>query len=223
MTFIVSTKDTSVALDYDWLKDAVKGWMLRDDLTDRIPDFITMAEARLNRLPIVRTMQIEAPLEMDTGSRFVLLPEGFRNAQTVWLESVQPREKLTQDVPENMTVTSDPGRPRFWCIDGENIGFDRPADQDYPVTLRYNGGFRLSTANPLNQLLTSYPDLYLSAAVVQAAIYTRNPTLLATWQPQLEQAISEVSANERRARVAAPLRTELAGVLGHCGYDINKG
>ena len=36
--------------NYTELKTAVANWLDRDDLTDRIPEFIALAESRFNRL-----------------------------------------------------------------------------------------------------------------------------------------------------------------------------
>lgn len=39
-----------MALDtYTGLKAAIASWLMRDDLTDAIPDFIMLAEARISR------------------------------------------------------------------------------------------------------------------------------------------------------------------------------
>lgn len=37
------------------------------------------------------------------------------------------------------------------------------------------------------------------------------------------RAVKEINATESRARAAAPLRTELAQLVGRCGYDITNG
>ena len=42
---------------YDELKTAVANWLDRDDLTDRIPEFISLAEARFNRVLRLRSME----------------------------------------------------------------------------------------------------------------------------------------------------------------------
>ena len=43
--------------NYTELKTAVANWLDRDDLTDRIPEFIALAESRFNRLLRIRAME----------------------------------------------------------------------------------------------------------------------------------------------------------------------
>ena len=47
-----------MAIDsYTKLKTSVATWLDRDDLTDNIPDFISLAEDRINRHIRVRSME----------------------------------------------------------------------------------------------------------------------------------------------------------------------
>lgn len=196
------------------LKAAVTGWLHRD-LAAQIPDFITLAETRINRIAQVRLMENEVPLVLAAGARTIALPVGFTSPLAVWLGSTH-REPLHAATPEALPVTTGSGCPQYWAIDGANLAFERPADVARTVTLRYRGGFKLSDAAPTNALLTKYPDLYLYGTLLQAAPWMRDNDALPLWNEMFNQAVREVNAVESRARAAAPLRTELAGVLG-CG------
>jgi hypothetical protein len=212
--------------NYTELKAALggaDGWLHRSNLTAQIPDFIALAESRINRLARVRTMEIEAPLVMTVNSRVIALPAGFSVPLAVWLESVQPRQQLTAVVPESLSVTTAPGMPHFWAIDGDNLAFERPADSAYPVTLRYSGNFTLSDAAPTNAVLTNYPDLYLHGAQLAAALYTRNPDQATLCKQLFDEAVREMNQNESRVRAAAPLRTELAHMVGCRSSGIYRG
>jgi hypothetical protein len=82
---------------YTELKAAVASWLARADLTSTIPDFITLAEAKLNRT--LRTRQMEQR-STATATEYMELPTGFielRNIQLnetpkVSLEMVSPDE-----------------------------------------------------------------------------------------------------------------------------------
>ena len=126
-------------------------------------------------------------------------------------------------VPELLPVTTDPGRPLYWAIDGGSLAFERPSDTQRTVTLRYRGGFRLSEDAPTNALLTKYPDLYLYGALLQAQPFLKNMEMLALWQSMYARTVSDINKTESRSRAVAPLRTELAALLGHDSYDINRG
>lgn len=222
MSIIAQTIDPASLRNYDWLKARVAEWLHRSDLSDKIPDFIALAEARINRLARVRTMENEVPLTMTVGSRFVALPGGFNVPRGVWLDRSQP--PLTPALPESLPASVTTGQPQFWAIDGANLALDRPADQPYPLTLRYSGGFILSDGIKNNTLLTNYPDLYLYGSLMESAPYIRDTELITMWQGFFDRAVKEINANESRIRAAAPLRTELAQVLcNSTSYDIRRG
>jgi hypothetical protein len=197
--------------NYTELKAAVTGWLHRD-LAAQIPDFITLAETSINRIAQVRAMENEVPLALDAGARAIALPAGFETPLAVWLGTSHQHE-LSPATPEELSVTSMQGRPRYWTIDGTNLAFDRPADVEQTVTLRYRGGFKLSDAAPTNALLTKYPDIYLYGTLLQSAPWIRDGNSLALWREMYARTVKEINATESRARAAAPLRTELAGLL----------
>ena len=60
--------------NYTELQTSVADWLDRDDLTARIPDFITLAEARFNRLLRIRSMETEAEQVTVAGTRSYSLP-----------------------------------------------------------------------------------------------------------------------------------------------------
>ena len=47
---------------YTELKDAIADWLDRSDLTARIPDFIALAEARINRERRIRPMEVRSTI-----------------------------------------------------------------------------------------------------------------------------------------------------------------
>lgn len=200
--------------NYAELKAAVSGWLHRD-LSAQIPDFITLAETSINRIAQVRAMENEVPLALAAGARTIALPVGFMSPLAVWLGSTH-RHELSPATPEELPVTNAPGRPTYWAIDGANLAFDCPADQAHTILLRQRGGFKLSDAAPTNALLTKYPDIYLYGTLLQAAPWVRDMNSLTLWQTMYARTVSEINKTESRARAAAPLRTELAGMLG-CG------
>jgi hypothetical protein len=205
--------------NYTELKAAVTGWLHRD-LAAQIPDFITLAETRINRIAQVRMMENEVPLLLAAGARTIALPVGFTSPLAVWLGSTH-RNPLSPATPEQLPVSDGPGCPQYWTIDGTKLAFERPTDVDRTVTLRYRGGFKLSDAAPTNALLGLYPDLYLYGTLLQAAPWMRDNDSLPLWNEMFNGAVREINIVQSRSRAAAPLRTELAGVLGCGSYHSN--
>lgn len=200
--------------NYSWLQAEVIDWLHRKDLKAKVPKFITMAEARINRIVQARGMEIESTFSFAAGVASVRLPVAFDTPIAAWVSDGTDRRKLTGALPELLPRDGQRGEPRFWAIDGSYLMLDCPVDRARAVTLRYRGQLRLSDASPNNSILTKYPDLYLYGALMESAMFIRDSESLAMWTPMFDTAVKELNRNESRARAIAPLRTELAGLLG---------
>ena len=67
---------------YAELQTAVANWLDRDDLTARIPEFITLAEARFNRLLRLRSMESKYNANTVAGQRNLALPTSIYKCVT---------------------------------------------------------------------------------------------------------------------------------------------
>lgn len=205
---------------YSDLKSAVADWLERSDLATRIPDFIALAESRLNRLFRGRMTEVNTALTAVPGSRAVTLPAAFTEAVSVHLAGCV--EALRFIDPALMEAHSQAARPVFWTIDGGSLVFERPADQAYAVTLRHLRKFALSDTEPSNPILADYPDLYLFGALLEAAPFLRDADLLALFQARFETALQEANAKENLNRAGSKLRSDRA-LVGRDHYDIWRG
>src|SRR5690606_22233244 len=98
---------------YDELRAAVASWLARGDLADQIPDFIALAEARINRLIRTREMETRATAETTAGSAYLPLPADFGGARYVKLLT-DPATPLRPCAPaqiDAMPTGARPGRP----------------------------------------------------------------------------------------------------------------
>ena len=207
---------------YAELQAAAANWLVRADLTARIPEFITLAEARLNRVLRARLAETEAALTATAGGRFIPLPAGFAEPLALWIVSGANREVLRFIEPSLLGATSLQGRPASWSIDGSNLAFDRPCDQAYGLVLRMLVKFALSDAAPVNGLLADHPDVYLFATLCEAGPFLRDDALAAAYEARLERAVGEVNAKDARARAARTLITETPRHRGG-EFDILRG
>lgn len=198
---------------YAELQAAAANWLVRADLTARIPEFIALAEARLNRLMRTRLSEVEVALTTTLGARTLPLPAGFTEPLRLWLERAGGREELPFLDPSLLGASSLRGEPGAWTVDGATLAFDRPCDQAYPLTLRMLRKFVLSDAAPTNALLTDFPDLYLFATLSEAAPFLRDAELAAAYETKLGRAIEEANAKEARSRAARVLGTELPALV----------
>lgn len=195
---------------YSELQSAVAGWLNRSDLTARIPDFITLAESRLNRRLKLRVMETEATLSVSSGAQSVALPTGYIEPMGLWADDATERRELRYLDPVQMPDETAAGTIHYWTITGENIAFERPSSEALSLTLRYLKAFALSDAEPANWLLTNHPDVYLFATLVEAAPYERDTEALGIWSARLEGALTEIENKEARSRSLTTLSVDPA-------------
>ena len=83
--------------NYTELKTAVANWLDRDDLTDRIPEFIALAESRFNRLLRIRAMESKQTASTVAGQQNLALPARFIQMRNLQINTspVTPMQYVT--------------------------------------------------------------------------------------------------------------------------------
>lgn len=199
--------------NYSELQTAVAAWLKRGDLTARIPDFIRLAEIRIKSMLDVRDLEVTTDLVTIPSSATVALPSDFKSPVALWLDDINPRERLDQVLPENLPYNTVPNRPLYWAIDGSNIRFQTPANAEYPVKFRYMQLFELSDTNPTNYILTQYPDVYLFGALFEAADFSFDEQNAVKWDAKSRDAIKRASDQENSNQKFVPLVTEFGQIM----------
>lgn len=195
-------------VDYASLQSAVADWLNRADLTARIPDFIGLGEIWMMRKLRLRLMELEIPFTGAPGSRTLALPSDYREPLNLWWNNGVDRQPLRFVPAALLDVWSVPTQPQYWTIDGATIAFNCPCNQAYSFTFRYRQGLALSDANPTNILLTTYPDIYLAAAMVEAAPYLKDADAQQMWQAKRGSISHDIREEEERANGLSTLSTE---------------
>ena len=192
---------------YSELQTAVSDWLARSDLTARIPDFISLAEARLNRRLRSRSMITEATLNPSTSVKTLALPTGWMETISFVNDLGDDLEAVTFDELADLAYGSNSGRPIYYAIDDE-INFDTVASATYNYTMRYYKRLDLAT-DLTNTILTNSPDIYLYGTLLQAEPFIKNDSRIPVWAEMFMTAINE--QNRQEARNKRALRTEFTG------------
>lgn len=181
---------------YSELKTAISDWMDRTDLTGNVTDFITLAEARLNRK--IDAVETDATLTGTVDSR---------NVSVSALSVIEPMAVFIADTaggderevqikaPGTFAYNDTSGEPGFVALNGTNLVFDRPLDVAYSIRFRYRGRFALSDAAPTNDLLTNHPDVYLAACIMWGGIFIRDTASVAGFKSLLDEFMGETSSH----------------------------
>ena len=85
---------------YSELQTAIANFLARGDLTTQIPDFITLAEARMSRELDTRSQERRATAATAAGDEFISLPTDLRKIRLVNLNT-DPIDVLEYAAPES--------------------------------------------------------------------------------------------------------------------------
>jgi hypothetical protein len=178
---------------YSELQTAVTDWMARSDLSGNAVDFITLAEARLNRLiPAVETdvtlTGTEDSRRIDVSANSVVSPLALFLIDP----SSGDESGLTPKADGTFPYDATSGRPRFWAMDGTNVNFDCPLDAAYTFRFRIRQRYALSDSVTTNWLLTNHPDVYLNAVLLWSGIFIKDGDQGQAYKSLLDEGIAEV-------------------------------
>lgn len=203
---------------YSDLQSAVADWANRTDLTARIPDFISLAESRINADLRLRTMETDEALTGVVASRFLPLSSGFLQPLALWWNNGAYREEVRFVPAAEMDASTAAGRPNYWTIDAGQIAFERPCDIAYSFTFRHTEALNLA-ASP-NWLILNQPNLYLFGALVEVFSFLQDPAAGQGWEARYLQALGLAKALAGRARSLSTLSTDAALQLRGHRFDI---
>jgi len=109
--------------NYSELNTAVANWLNRDDLTDRIPEFIVLAEARFNRVLRIRAMEGLYTANTVKDQRNYNLPTNYLQMRSFRINR-DPKIALSYVTPEIMNrvwAGSDVGIPKAYTTTGSSM------------------------------------------------------------------------------------------------------
>lgn len=184
---------------YADLQTSIGNYLHRADLTSQIPDFITLAEAKLNSRLRLRAMEQRA-----TGSVAATVAVPTRFAEVISLTVTNGGNTYPVSYLPTSKLQGESSDTFYYSIIGDNFYFE-PVGSGITYVLHYFQKFAaLSTG--VNWLLTNAPGVYLYASLLEAAPYIGNDQRLATWGKLLEDAIDHLEREDRNARYGNNLR-----------------
>jgi hypothetical protein len=168
MTIVVV--DTSEN-QFDSLKARIASYMHRDDLTDEIPTFISLAESYLVREMQIKELQVSTTLT--TTGEYAALPSDFGTVSRLvmtqggwtWnLDYASDPAMVTSTNTQPTRYALENGQVRIFC-----------AGTGTQATLYYLPAIvPLSVSNTSNWLTENAADLYLYASCLEAAKWMRD-------------------------------------------------
>jgi hypothetical protein len=206
------------------LKDAIADWLDRSDLTARIPDFIALAEARINRELRIRPMEVRSTMTTTAGNQYFNLPGGYIQMRNIQLNTnpTTPLEYITPEMLDRLYGSSTTGKPRAYTLIGDEIQLAPIPDSAYTLEMAFYEKFTAlgdGTSGTVtnNWLTTNAPDILLYGALMEAEPFIKNDERVAVWLNGYGNAIDKLQKADQRDRhsgSAMRVRNIYSGVEG---------
>jgi len=181
---------------YTELKASLADWLNRTDLTSAIADFISLAEAQMERQLRTRQMIVRATASFAAAAEYGTVPDDFLETKSIKLDT-NPVTSLSFQTIEAMDQLSNTtylssGKPLYFTVVGNQFRLLPIPDGAYTADLVYYAKLtKLSSTVATNFLLTQAPDVYLYGSLLQAAPYLQDDAgisvLLSLYAAGLEQ------------------------------------
>ena len=211
---------------YTTLVAAATEYLAREEdatLVARVPDFITLAEAKFNRILLHPRMETIATLAVDTGDadpEYLDLPSDFQTMRRARLSGVEGKPRLqfmsrTQLDDYRHSNDNTSGQPVYFTIIGDQMELVPTPNEDYDVEIVYRANIpAINSGNSTNWLLTMAPDLYLYGVLLEAAPYMKADERIAVWVAGVESALDQLNKHgDRQSFDSGPTTIRLPGVV----------
>jgi hypothetical protein len=163
---------------YTDLRTALGNWLSRGDLADRIPEFITMAEATMNKVVRSRLMVVTSNYNISSGANSVSVNDDILQSTRV-VRATNATETLQQKplgyIDQALRVRqSVSATPLYYAIDGNKLIVAPVADTAKVYAVSAYRKVPPLASNSTNWLLTNHPDIYLYYSLWHAYPYLKD-------------------------------------------------
>jgi hypothetical protein len=188
---------------YSELNTAVANWLDRDDLTDRIPEFIALCEARFNRLLRIRAMEYKQTATTVSGQRNLALPTGFIQMRNLQMNEtpIVPMQYVTPEIYDRLYGSTLTGTPQMYTIIADEIQLGPIPGSALTIEMLFYKKFdALTAAATTNWMIINAPDVYLYGCLLEAEPFIMNDPRVQLWAAGFKQAITDMQEQDNRDR-----------------------
>ena len=188
---------------YSDLKTSIANFLARSDLTDQIPDFISLCEARMSRELDSRSQESSTTFTTVAGTESYSLPTDLREIRVAKVNKT-PIKVLEFVTPHGIYLNSpqsETGNPVYYTIIGSNIHLRPIPDSVMTIELILGSGVTsLSDSNTSNAVLSRHPDAYLYGSLTAAHTYLMDEARATQYDALFTRALEEIKKDTEQAR-----------------------
>lgn len=188
---------------YTELQTAVDNWLARTDLAGRSPEFITLAEARMNRELETRSQEKRVTATLTANDAYVSLPTDLRRIREVRLNTspITVLDYYSPHAIDREFSSTGSGKPKAYSIVGTEIYFRPTPDSGYTAEITYVASIdALDGDTATNNILSRHPDAYLHGALAEAFGYLMDENRRSYHDQLFAQAVASIQADEDKSK-----------------------
>lgn len=191
---------------YTNLLAAVATWLGRSDLTSSIPDFVTLAQARINREVRAKAMETKST-SITIDAEYEDVPADFLQVKNFYItDSLRTNlEPADSAYMTNTYRSSD--RPKHYSVEGTQFRFSPTPASSYTATLVYYAkpATLAATTQETNSLFPANADLYLYATLLEAVAFIGDHPNVPLWKQGYDEALRNLNSQSGNWRHGGPL------------------
>lgn len=188
-------------------------------LIARVPTFIQLFEAKVNRTLFSRQMETRSQAQTDPAvtpePEFIALPADFQTMRRIRLSSETGKPSLqflsgTQMDEKRTSVADVSGIPRYFSIFGNEIELLPTPAALTTLEMIYRQNLPSLNTNSTNWLLALAPDAYLFGVLLESAPYIKQDSRIQVWAAAVQSALIDLnSLGNNSAFNAGPMQVRI--------------
>jgi hypothetical protein len=185
--------------NYTDLLASIANWLNHPSATASIPDFITLAEARIARDLRLRSQVAALTLTTVAGTQGVDLPAGwleFENLTVVGSPDAQLNYVNIQHLDTKFPANGYSGKPVVYSVEGNQVLFGPVPDAAYSISVLYYKRYDALSVTPTNWLLTNHPGIYLFAALCESAPFLKDDARALVWETKYKRDLDALTSSD---------------------------
>jgi hypothetical protein len=194
--------------NYTELLDAVSRFWNKPNLASFIPDFVSLAQIKMNRL--VRVDWVSKRTDWNAtvdsisnlGQEFTL-PSDFNGVRYIKITGspIKSLRYITPEAADSMDLINQSGYSRYYTIDSGILTIlPYPSLTDQIRFCQYYRPVSLSESNQTNQYTDNAMDALLFASLTEATMYTKDTEMITMWNDRFSSSLDSIIEDDKQRR-----------------------
>lgn len=179
---------------YTDLTVSIADWLDRSDLTNKIPDFISLAETKIYRVLRIPPMEVTVTLTTDATTGKITVPTDFIELKGMALINGDTTHNLARIAVDDVRTRTRTGVPQNFSRVGNEWIFDPKPDAQYDIHVFYYKQLDnlASGTNETNYFTGPGADALLYGALAEAYLYLKDLERFALWNGRFKSALEQI-------------------------------